>query len=163
MINEIYIKNYMPLHELDELKPSSGQIVDLSADDLFLISKLSTYSTASADAITVSKKLSYGNLGNKLSSDLGIQPMKDDIVYLSGAIDGVSSSTTAQINATSTLLCNAINITSSSVEAQLSVTSALLCTAINTTSSFLSNSISGISSDIDGISSFISNELMYGN
>ena len=148
MINEIYIKNYMPLHELDELKPSSGPIVDLSADDLFLISKLSAYSTASADAITVSKKLSYGNLGNKLSSDLGIQMMKDDIVGLSGAIDGVSSSTTAQINATSTLLC----------------------ATINDTSSFLSSNISGISSNFDGIkshvddiSSFISTELMYGD
>lgn len=115
MISELYIKNYMPLHELDELKANYPNVVDLSSDDLFLISKVSAYSTDTDNAVTVSKKLSYKNLIEKISADFEIQKIKTDIIYLSGRVDNLSSN--------------------------LRTTSSLLCTAINTTSTLLSNAI----------------------
>ena len=105
----------MPLHELDELKANYPNVVDLSADDLFLISKVSAYSTDDNNAITVSKKLSYKNMIEKISADFEIQKIKSDIIYLSGRVDNLSSN--------------------------LRTTSSLLCTAIDTTSTLLSNTI----------------------
>lgn len=83
MVLEDQIKWYLPLHELDELKAEYPNVVDLSADDLFLISKVSAYSTDDANAVTVSKKLSYKNLSEKISNDLDIGEIKNGIDYLS--------------------------------------------------------------------------------
>ena len=73
MIDEKYIKTFIPVQELEELRPASENgIVPLSDNDLFLISKISSYSTQTSNAKAVSLKMSYGNLGHKLSSDLDI-------------------------------------------------------------------------------------------
>ena len=102
MVLEDQIKWYLPLHELDELKLEHGnELVDLSADDLFLISKVSAYSTDSENAVTVSKKLKYGNFSNKLSSDFHIYKMKTDINYLSTRVDSLSSTVNTKINSLS--------------------------------------------------------------
>jgi len=72
MIDEKYIKTFLPLHELDELKTNWPNVADLSADDLFLISKVSAYSDDNRNAITISKKASYETIINKVSVDFKV-------------------------------------------------------------------------------------------
>lgn len=107
------IKTYLPIHELDELKSSTASIVDLGDDDLFLVSQVSSYATSTADAVTVSKKLRYGNLSKKLCSDFGIlsiASLADDIDFLSSTMYDVSTSLCHEISSSVSALSE--NITS---------------------------------------------------
>lgn len=113
----------MPLHELDELAADWPNAVDLSVDDLFLISKVSAYSTDAENAVTVSKKLRYSNLCNRLSLDLDVPRINSSISYLSGRVDNLS--------------------------ANLASTSAMLCAAVKSTSSELSTKIASLSATVD--------------
>ena len=90
MVDEFYIKKFLPLHELDELVAPTGQLVDLSSDDLFLMSKVSAFVDDDHDAVTVSKKIRYGNIRDKLSSDFGIAKIKSDIIEISGNLNDLS-------------------------------------------------------------------------
>lgn len=119
MVLEDQIKYYLPLHELDQLKANFPDVIDLSADDLFLISKVSAYSTDEQNAVTVSKKMRYGDFKDRISTDLSIFKTQTDINYLSGQVDEVS----VELCATSALLCSTIDATSTllSTTIQLSV------------------------------------------
>lgn len=90
MIDEKYIKTFLPLHELDELKVNQPNVADLSSDDLFLISKVSAYSDNGENAVTISKKASYGTIINKVSVDFKVQEMKNDIATLSSDLSDLS-------------------------------------------------------------------------
>ena len=54
------------------MKADFPNVIDLSADDLFLISKVSAYSTDEQNAVTVSKKMRYGDFQDRISTDLSI-------------------------------------------------------------------------------------------
>ena len=73
MVDPTLITSYIPIQELNELEPiNPNPIVDLSANDLFLISKISALADSEHDAVAVSQKLRYVNLRNKVSSDFSI-------------------------------------------------------------------------------------------
>ena len=96
MIPAEYIKTFLPLHELDELTPTTNNsVVPLASDDLFLISQISAYATEDRNAITVSKTINYKNLCNKISSDLAISSSKIDISDLSDGLIALSNETKA--------------------------------------------------------------------
>lgn len=136
MVTEDKIKYYLPLQELDELTSTQSNLVDLSADDLFLISKLSAAATDTQHSIAVSKKLRYGNFSSRLSGDFGLGQIKTNVATLSKKVNTLSSS--------------------------LASTSALLCTAINTTSSYLSAKIKEANTKITQISGIIDEDFRYG-
>lgn len=145
MVLEDQIKWYLPLHELDELKPTQEDIaVDLSANDLFLISKVSAYSTDSENAVTVSKKLSYKNLTKKISDDFDIYKMKMDIVYLSDNLSTLSG----ELCATSSFLYDTISCVSSFLSTSIDTLSTNVYTTINDVSTFLSGSIDQLCTDL---------------
>lgn len=73
MIDESYIKTFIPIHELEQLKPPAAEdIIQLSSDDLFLISKMVSKSTEDSNAKMASMKVAYGDLIDKISDDLDI-------------------------------------------------------------------------------------------
>jgi len=90
MIAENYIKTFLPIQELDEVRPIGG-IVPVGPDDLFLMSQLSSYSSNAGNAVMVSKKISYKNLSEKISADLSIGKSKQDIIKLSTDLRTLSS------------------------------------------------------------------------
>ena len=156
MVLEDQIKWYLPLHELDELKPTQPALrVNLSADDLFLISKLSAYSTETENAVTVSKKLSYKNLNEKISDDFGIYDMKIDIEKLSIDLSGLSG----ELCATSSYLSSSIRKLSTELSGAIDKLSTNVYTTINNTSSFLSTSIRNLSTGLSGAIDKLSGEL----
>lgn len=125
MIDSEYIKKFLPIQELDELKVVPGETtVRLSADDLFLMSKLSAYATTSSDAIAVSKKLTYKNLADKLSDDFDLYGMScsvsSDISALSAAIVLSTLTLSTMIDETSSFLSDSIylsvNVLSNEIE-----------------------------------------------
>ena len=113
MVNENQIKYFLPLHELDGLTSTTPGKPLLSADDLFLISQVSAYATNESNAVTVSKKLRYGDLANAVSSDLSIAKMRNDIWYIAtNRIPKLSS----ELSETSSLLSGTIDSLSATVD-----------------------------------------------
>ena len=125
MVDPTLITSYIPIQELNELEPiNPNPIVDLSANDLFLISKISALADSEHDAVAVSQKLRYVNLRNKVSSDFSIQSMKNNIntnknniITLSTNLNHVSSDVYTKISSNVTTLSTKVNTLSTKVEA----------------------------------------------
>ena len=73
MIDEACIKEFLPIQELERLqKTGASGVIDLSANDLFLISKMLETARDGNNAKAVSLKVAYKDLIDKISSDLSI-------------------------------------------------------------------------------------------
>ena len=76
------LTNFVPIHELDDVlydSDSNYRSDVLKDEDLFLISQLSALSSPERDSIILSKKLQYNTLKQKISDDIDIQGVKDNI------------------------------------------------------------------------------------
>ena len=125
MIPSEYIKTFLPIHELEEIRPVSNKsVAPVSPNDLFLMSQVSVYSSETGNAVTVSKKISYDSLMHKISSDFGITPIKIDVDELSNRISQCS----VQIDTVSVALSNAISLCANT----LSSYSNELCNSLST-------------------------------
>ena len=87
---------------------------------------MSAYATESADAVMVSKSLSYGSLQGRISTDLSIYQIHQDIDYISSRVDVLSS----ELRDTSSLLCTAINSTSTLLSNHLKISVDALSTTV---------------------------------
>lgn len=98
-LREDYIEEFMPIHELplvqcniivDDTTGDEIRDVDLRAEDLFMISKLSSACNNMNEAVMVSKALTYGYLSERLCVDFDIYKMKQDILVMSNDICCIS-------------------------------------------------------------------------
>lgn len=91
VIDEQYIKYFLPIQELDAVSMNPAtHVADVKPDDLFMMSQLSAYATADANAIAVSKKIRYQDLLETLSSDMSIGKIKFCIDELSNNLSVLS-------------------------------------------------------------------------
>lgn len=97
MIAENYIKTFLPIQELDEVRPIGG-IAPIGPDDLFLMSQMSAYASNTDSAVMVSKKINYKNFSEKISADLSTGQVKQDITKLSTDLRTLSTTTNTRIN-----------------------------------------------------------------
>lgn len=87
-----FISSYLPIQELDAIEPlNRTDPVPLNPDDVFLVSQLHAYATGQINGVAVSRKISYKNLANKLSTDFKTSSISADIQRLSLSVDALST------------------------------------------------------------------------
>lgn len=100
-IKDIYVKEYMPIHELPPVTtfkqdldgPFGGfeELVDLGPEDLFMISKMQSLDPDDESNVILSKSLTFQNLTYRISTDVNLQGIRNDISSLSADLFVVSS------------------------------------------------------------------------
>ena len=87
------LTNFVPIHELDDVLYDSDNNYRSDAlkdDDLFLISQISAPSSPESDSIILSKKLQFNTLKMKISDDIDMQGVKDNINELCTNLNDLS-------------------------------------------------------------------------
>lgn len=87
------LTNFVPIHELDDVLYDSNNNYRSDAlkdEDLFLISQLSAPSSPESDSIILSKKLQFNTLKLKISDDIDMQCVKDNINELCTNLNDLS-------------------------------------------------------------------------
>ena len=126
MIPSKYISTFLPIHELDEAVPTERNgIVEIQPDDLFLMSQMSAYATKTSNAVAVSKKINYGNLSKKISSDFQISGLNNGISALSNNLSCLSIYTVNNISSLSDSIKLSVH--------ELSVHTNTICANLSTT------------------------------
>ena len=127
MIPAKYIKTFLPIQELDDIKPvADASIAPLKPDDLMLVSQISAYATSESNAVAVSKKIRYEDLAKKISSDFNISSININIYDLSDALSTLSSKTETSVAD----LCAVIALCAESLSTYTNDVSTDLSTAI---------------------------------
>lgn len=126
MIPAEYIKTFLPIQELDEIKPQTNtSVASIKPNDLFLMSQISARASGSSNAVAVSKKINYKNLSEKLSDDFSIGGIKLSVIGKLQPIEDLSN----ELCTNTRLLSDAIQLSTQ----VLSSTIDDLCISLSTT------------------------------
>ena len=112
MIPAEYIKTFIPIQELDQVRLSNG-IADIRDDDLFLMSQISAYASRDSNAVAVSKKVNYKQLSDKLSNDFSIAGIKLSIDNIHQPVDVLSNDLCAISSFLSSSIATSVDVLSS--------------------------------------------------